>query len=88
MQDSGETPREDEDARLHRHCEERKRFARNDRGCFRLESERLTGVVLAKARTHNHRLSFSEGRLPPSAAERFRGVGPGVRQDNGGLFDN
>ena len=36
-------------------------------------------VVLANARTHNHRKVFGEELLPPNTIERFRGMGPGFR---------
>ena len=39
-------------------------------------------VVLANARTHNHRRLRREGSLPANATDRFRGLGPGVRQDD------
>ena len=40
-------------------------------------------VVPAKAGTHNPRTSFCEDSPPPNATERFRGMGPGVRRDDG-----
>ena len=41
-------------------------------------------VVLANARTHNPRPAWSRGTSTIRARERFRGMGPGVRQDDGG----
>ncbi|MGX1317273.1 hypothetical protein AB7M17_000726 [Bradyrhizobium sp. USDA 377] len=54
---------------------------------FCLERRPISIVVLAKARTHYPREGFGEDELlgtPTAAIDRFRGMGPGVRQDDSG----
>ena len=51
--------------------------------CGADDATTFSTVVLANARTHNPRPSFCDHRLPPSATAKIRGMGPGVRQDDG-----